>query len=115
MLVAALLLSRGPVGYGDPSMPDHIHMAHSEITMHLGHAAGHGYLIETRQCSKAGCAIAPCPLQMTALAILPTGSAFSAKRISPAHAMPQDTTASSLRASPPSPPPKSPELVALNV
>jgi hypothetical protein len=110
MFLAALLFAGGPIAYADWPAPEHIHLSHQELAMHVGHAPMNAYGME-KQCSKAGCALASCPLQMAALAIVPEYQAFGPALLSLVFAMPDDASLSSLHTGPPSPPPKSPLLV----
>lgn len=107
MLLAALFLARGPAAYGSQPAHDHIHASHAAMTLHRGHAPINVYQGE-KQCSKAGCALASCQMQISAVAILPDCRPADPNMSSPAYAVPGEVSFSSLRNGPPSPPPKSP-------
>lgn len=107
MLLAALFLARGPVVYGSQPAPDHVHLSHTELALHRGHAPIDGHQIET-QCSKAGCALAACLVLLATAAILPDNLTAVPSLLPPTYPRPDDAAFSSLRIGPPSPPPKSP-------
>lgn len=107
MLLAALFLARGPVAYGSQPAPGHIHLSHTELALHRGHAPMDGHQAET-QCSKAGCALAACQVLSVTAAILPDSQIDALPLLAPVYPHTDDATFSSLRNGPPSPPPKSP-------
>lgn len=110
MLLAALFLARGPAAYAEQALAIHVHHGHAEDTRHPVHMPSGIYRGE-KQCSKAGCALTSCSLQMTLLAIMPDHQPGDLQALRATFPFVDDTSLSPLRQAPPSPPPKSPRLV----